>query len=212
MPLLGIGVTVEVQKTLGSPITLTAITKANPGVATSVAHGLLDGDVVVLDLAGMSQIDGQAVRVANKTADTFELEGIDTTLFGTFTSGTATEITAWDTFGLSQELNVDEQTPDEIDVTTLLDTEKKIEYGLLSAVKGRIGSLFEATDVALVNLRDASKAKAARAWRITFADSSKAIFNSKVAIGDAFQMAQGQAGKTGVSFTLVGRQMMFYAS
>lgn len=212
MPTLGINVTIEVQKTLGSDLTITAITKANPAVVTSTAHGLVNGDVVVLDVTGMAEVDGQACRVANKTNDTFELEGIDSTDFGTFVSGTANEVTAWDTLGLAQTLSVDQQSADEIDITTLSDSQRQIMYGFLSPVKGSIGGLWEAADTALVNLRAATKSTTTRAFRITFADSSKAIFNSLVAVGDAFQMDQGQPAKFTCNFTLQGRQIQFYAS
>lgn len=212
MPTLGINVTVEVQKTLAAADTVTAITKASPAVLTATGHGWSNGDVIVLDVTGMAELDGQAVRVANITANTAELEGIDSTTFGTFVSGTAQQVSAWDTFGLAQSLSVDEQSVDEIDLTTLADTQRKITYGLLSAVKGSIGSLWEAADVALVNLRAATKAKSSRVFRFTFADSSKAVLNSLVAIGDSFQMDQGGAAKTTCSFTLQGRQVMYYAT
>lgn len=212
MPTLGINVKVEVQKTLAAGDTVTGITKANPAVVTSAAHGMSNGDVVVLNVTGMVELNGQACRIANVTIDTFALEGIDSTSFSTFSAGTAYQVSAWDTLGLAQSLNVGEQTADEIDITTLNAIQRSITYGLLSAVKGSIGALWEATDVALVNLRAATKAKSTRAFRITFADSSKAVFNALVAIGDSFQMEQGGAAKTTCSFTLQGRQIQFYAS
>ena len=43
-------VAVAVQTALASAKTITAITKANPGVATSVAHGYADGDILLGDI------------------------------------------------------------------------------------------------------------------------------------------------------------------
>ena len=212
---LGINVNIETQKTLATALVVTAITKAKPPVATyTPGTPPADGDVVVLAVQGMSELDGQAVRVDNRdtTANTFELEGLDATDFATFTSGTASVVSAWNAQGQAQDISVDEQTPDEIDVTTLKDTEKKIDYGLLSAVKGRVGELFDPTDTAQLDIRDASKAQEARAMRVTFADGQVAVLNAKVAMGDAFSLAQGQAGKTAFSFTLRGHQIVFYAS
>jgi len=77
---------------------MTAITKANPGVVTKVAHGYSDGDRLFLSaVVGMTQLNNREVVVTNKTADTFELYDSDgnaivTTGYGTFTSGNMAEI------------------------------------------------------------------------------------------------------------------------
>ena len=47
----------SMQSALGANLTITGITQANPGVATSTAHGLSNGDIVVLNVQGMYQID-----------------------------------------------------------------------------------------------------------------------------------------------------------
>lgn len=74
-------------------VALTAITQANPGVVTSVGHGLSDGDeVFIFEVAGMTQVNGKSYIVTNSTANTFELYDVDgnpvnTTGFGAYTSG-----------------------------------------------------------------------------------------------------------------------------
>ena len=79
-PLIGRGVRVEVQKTVAAAKTITAISLANPGVATSTAHALADGTVGFLDaVAGMVNLDGQAIRIDAPAANTFELQGVETT-------------------------------------------------------------------------------------------------------------------------------------
>ncbi len=79
--------------------TITAITKANPGVLTSNSHGFSNGDeVYIVSVGGMTELNGRNYRVANSTTNTFSLTdlygtAINTTGFTTFTSGgTATEI------------------------------------------------------------------------------------------------------------------------
>lgn len=65
---------------IASTKTATAITKANPAVVTSVAHGFSDGDTVIFsDVLGMSDLNGNRYVVVNATADTFELTGVDST-------------------------------------------------------------------------------------------------------------------------------------
>ena len=62
----------------GTAKNITAVTRADPGVATSSSHGFSDGDdVYVTGVAGMTQLNGRTVRVANKATNTFELNDYD---------------------------------------------------------------------------------------------------------------------------------------
>jgi len=80
---------------LESDITITGITQADPGVITSVAHGLLNGDQVYLtEIVGMTELNKTTLffTVSNKTDDTFEIQDrdgtdVDTTGFTAYTSG-----------------------------------------------------------------------------------------------------------------------------
>lgn len=54
------------------------ISNAKPAVATSTAHTLQKGDIVLLKV-GWTKINNRAFRVGEVTTDTFELEGVDTT-------------------------------------------------------------------------------------------------------------------------------------
>lgn len=71
----------------------TAITKANPGVVTSVAHGFANGDwVKISGVGGMTELNGRTAIVAGVAANTFQLTdhagvNINTTNFGAFTAG-----------------------------------------------------------------------------------------------------------------------------
>lgn len=68
--------------------TITAITEANPAEVTAGSHGLADGDeVLITNVAGMTEVNGLIFTVANKTANTFELSGVNSTAYTTYTSG-----------------------------------------------------------------------------------------------------------------------------
>lgn len=62
-------------------INITSITAANPAVVTTDgSHGYSDGDDVFLeDIEGMVELNGRTLRVANKTATTFELQDLTDT-------------------------------------------------------------------------------------------------------------------------------------
>lgn len=68
--------------------TITGITQANPAVVTSVAHGFSNGmRIVIENVLGMTQVNNREFTVANVTANTFELSGINSTGFDAYTSG-----------------------------------------------------------------------------------------------------------------------------
>jgi Ubiquitin-activating enzyme E1 FCCH domain len=87
------GVNSSAYGTYGSPATITAITKANPGVVTAAAHGFSDGDIVyIAGVVGMTEVNGQYYTVANKDTNTFQLAGVNTSDYTAYTSGgTATK-------------------------------------------------------------------------------------------------------------------------
>jgi len=68
--------------------TITAITKANPAVVTVTAHGFSNGDkVYITGVGGMVQVNNREFTVAGATANTFQLSGVNSTSYTTFTSG-----------------------------------------------------------------------------------------------------------------------------
>lgn len=78
----------NISFTAASRAVITGATKANPCVITAADHGFVDGNVVYIsDVAGMTELNGNYYTVAGKTANTFQLSGIDSTGYGTYTSG-----------------------------------------------------------------------------------------------------------------------------
>lgn len=79
--------------TYDNPLTITGITKANPAVVTSAAHGLSNGDkILISDVLGMTEVNGESYLVANVAANTFELQDLDSvninsTNYTTYVSG-----------------------------------------------------------------------------------------------------------------------------
>lgn len=57
---------------------ISGISNANPGVASSTAHGCTDGDILVIS-SGWPRMEGRVARVDDSVTDAFDLEGIDTT-------------------------------------------------------------------------------------------------------------------------------------
>ena len=67
---------------------ITGVTQSNPAVVTAVAHGFANGEeVTISDVVGMNELNGNSYTVANITSDTYELQGIDSTFFSTYSTG-----------------------------------------------------------------------------------------------------------------------------
>lgn len=103
-----------------TPQNVTAVTKANPAVLTySGADTYANGDrVIAATVGGMTQLNNREFTVANVNAgaNTFELSGVNSTNYGTYTSGgTVAEIYEISTPYLTADLaalNVETQSTD----------------------------------------------------------------------------------------------------
>lgn len=84
--------------TFGSPIALTAVSNANPAVASAAGHGLTAGTPFVLT-SGWEDADGRVYRVEDPLSGTFEISGLDSTDNNLYTPGGGTgsvkPITGW---------------------------------------------------------------------------------------------------------------------
>tara|TARA_X000001388_G_scaffold69185_2_gene57530 strand:+ start:2056 stop:4584 length:2529 start_codon:yes stop_codon:yes gene_type:complete len=64
--------------------TISAITKANPGVVTATSHGYSNGDYVILSgIVGMTELNGRQFKVASVSTHTFALQDMDGNNFDT---------------------------------------------------------------------------------------------------------------------------------
>lgn len=173
-------VAVAVQSALLTADSISGITKANPGVVTATAHGISNGAYVKLTILGMHQLDGRVFRVANVAANTFELEGENTTAYDTFTSGTAEEITFGTTMQTALGLQASGGDFDFVDITTIHDNIRKQIPGLASPATYTFTHIWDASDAALIALKAASDNQAQRAIRFTFATGHKVLFNGYI--------------------------------
>lgn len=175
-PIVWKNVAVSMQSAIGTAKTITAITKANPGVVSATAHGFENGDIVYLDIRGMHQLNEKAVRVANKTTDTFELEGVDTTLFDTFTTGTAAEVTLGTTVSTATTISSSGGDFDFIDTTTIHANAKSQIPGLPNATTFSMDHIWDASDAGLLAMKAASDAQAKRVFKFQFGSGGKILF------------------------------------
>ena len=158
-------VAVAMQSALAAATTITAITKANPGVVTSVAHGYSNGNILFLTVSGMYQLDHKVVRVANKTNDTYELEGVNTTAFDTFSSGTAELITFGTSITTATTITVSGGNFELIDKTTIHESVKSSLPGSPEPSNFSIDHIHDISDAGLLAMKSASDVQGKRAFK-----------------------------------------------
>lgn len=78
----------------GEGYEISGATQADPVVITANGHGHSSGDTVYLkNITGMTELNGRLFTVANTTANTYELQGIDGTSYGAYVSGGESRVT-----------------------------------------------------------------------------------------------------------------------
>ncbi len=102
------GATFEFASAYGAAIPFTALSNADPAVATAAAHGLAEGDIIALS-SGWTRLDGRAVQVGEIASGTFALDGVNTTNIQQYPAGsgvgTAREVTTFTEISQITELN-----------------------------------------------------------------------------------------------------------
>lgn len=166
-------VAVAMQSALATAVVITGITKADPGVVSYTDAGSSDpsnGDYVLLSIQGMHQLNNRVARVANvnTTANTFELEGIDTTAFDTFSSGSFEVVTFGTSITTATSINASGGDFGFIDTTTIHDNVRTQIPDLPNAASFSMDNQWDVSNAGLIAMKDASDAQAMRAFKFTF--------------------------------------------
>jgi len=93
------GALVAIAATYGASVTMSAVSNADPGVATlATGHGISTGDIIEVT-SGWSRLTDKIVRAGTVAAQDVPLEGIDTTLTSIYPAlggtGSVREILTW---------------------------------------------------------------------------------------------------------------------
>lgn len=179
-------VSVAVQSALATAVTATGITKANPAVMALATGGSVptNGDYVLLSVGGMHQLNKRVARAANANATglTFELEGIDSSLYDTFASGSYRAITFGTPITTLTDVSPAGGDPEFSDTTTIHDSVRTQAPVISSGLTISATSKFDPSDAGLKALQAASESLSERAVRFTFANGAKLLFNGYISL------------------------------
>ena len=206
------GSLIAIGSAYGSDLPVTAITNANPAVATSTAHGLSNGDIVVVT-SGWSRLNGKTVRVANVTANTFELEGIDTTSTTIYPAGSGT--------GTVKEVTTFTQISQILSSTTDGGEQNFLEYQFLEAdSQTRIPTFKSASGLTLSVADDPTLAgyvaaaaanddREARAVRVALANGSFIFYNGYVSVNKTPSLTVNELSAVEMTFSFLNEPVRY---
>lgn len=140
----------QFSQTFASAKTITALSNANPAVATSVAHGYTTGDEILIT-SGWEDATDSVYKITVLTADTFSVLGLDTTNTGFFPAGTGT--------GTAQKVSGWTAIPQVLTITGSGGDARFTDVQLLARRNSlRIPTGFNATSITMSLAHDASQA------------------------------------------------------
>lgn len=173
------GTTLQIQTGTGAAKTITAVSKGNPCIVTSAAHGLAAGDkVTIASIVGMTELNGNSYIIEYVTTNTFSLYKVDSTNYTTYTSGgTATPVTYTKISEVKSYSGFDGQAS-EIDITNFDSTAKEFRLGLVD--EG--GFSFEMaqlnSDAGQAALRASRNAGTLKSYKLTLPNAEVATFTA----------------------------------
>ncbi len=205
-------VAVAMQSVLGAAVTISAVSKASPGVVSTTTPPVL-GSYVLISAQGMSQIDGRVFRVGTVVSGvSFVLEGEDTTLYDSFTSGSFQLITYGTSITSATSISSSGGDFSFIDTTTIHSNVRTQIPGLPNPASYSIDNIWDVSDAGQIAMKQAGDAQGQRAFKFTFGTGGNImVFNGYVG---ATLLPAGQAQglvTTPSVITLFGRPT-YYAS
>ncbi len=207
------GVTVDVQSSAATALTISAITKANPAVVTYTGTDPSDGNYLYMSVQGMRELDGGVYRADDTVggSDTTELEGVDSTLFGTFTSGTMQVVTLGSSMTIVRSLSASGGDPNFIDISTIHDLQQRQLPGRTSPISYTLECFWDPADAGLIALKAAWSTRATRVIKMTWPDGGFILFAGNLSAPAAPTGSGGDVVTTPVSITIKGG-ITYYAA
>ena len=204
-------VAIAMESALAADITITAISKAAEGVVTAT-NTLTNGDFVVIECLGMYQLNNRVARVKTVSGAAFTLEGIDTTLFDTFTSGTANKITFGTSITTATTVSPAGGGFEFIDTTTIHVNTKTQIPGLAEAATYSFENIWDVADAGLLAMKVAGDAQAQRAFKFTFGTGGQIMVFTGYVNANLLPGGQSQGLVTTQSVITMFGSPSYYAS
>lgn len=178
---LATGTIPSIAATYGTVFTITAITNANPAVATlSAAHGVIVGDIIEVT-SGWDLINLQIFRVSVVATNDVTLEGLNTVSTSNFPVGAGVgsgrEILTWTSLTQIQSIGSSGADLNFADITTITDKTQKQVPTTRSPQQITLTAFYDSTLGWFATVRTASENNAVTGLRIVFPNGSRVLAN-----------------------------------
>lgn len=208
------GVIIALATAYGSAKTVSAVSNANPAVATAAAHGLANGALIEVT-SGWQKVNERIMRVAGQTAGAFNFEGLDATNTALYPAGSGggsvREIT---TFTQITQILECSTSGGEMQFTQYAFLENDFESQLPTQASAQSITLSIADDPTLAGyqaLKKAAEERSIRALRLTMPDGSLLLYNGYVSFNETPSMTKNQIMACQATFSLLSRPVRYTA-
>jgi len=192
--------------------TISAVSNANPGVATSTAHGYVDNDEVMFD-SGWEDATNAIYRVNQTATDNFEFLGLNTTSTRFFPSGSGT--------GTTKKVGTWVEIPRVTGIQTSGGDPRFTDVQLLASRNTiRIPTGFNATTTVLqmahdpananwLTMIDISRSLTPVAFKMALGGGGTTYGYGYMAVNEAPQLNVNQVNTVSATFAFLGRQFTY---
>lgn len=207
------GATFQFSTTFAAAKTATVFTNANPGVATSVAHGFATNDELLL-VSGWEDVTDSVFRATQITADTLSLQGMDTSNTTFFPAGggvgsTLQKVSSWQT--IPQVLTIASSGGDARRATiSPLARRTPINVVLgLNPVDITLTIGHDASNPVYQSMLTISRAQTKVAFKMVLTDGSATYGYGNMVVGSMPNMQNGRENQATVGISLLGRDVPY---
>lgn len=208
------GATLQIASAYGAAIPVTALSNANPAVATAAAHGLSDGDIIAVT-SGWTRLNDRGARVSRSLSGTFALENINTTNVQPYPAGSG--------LGSVRKVTSFVEVPQITEVNTSGGDQQFLTFGFLAddddrqmpTTKNPISMSFTVADdpdlpyVAIVEAADDDKQT--RVLRLNLPGGSSIVYNAYVSITTTPTLGRNNLMTRVMTLSLAGRPTRYSA-
>lgn len=200
------------SSTFAATTPITSITNANPAVVTSVGHGYVDGDLVMVQ-SGWEDIQDSVVKADQLTADTWSMVDVNTTSTTLFVpgagAGTASKISGWVTIPQVLTISSSGGDPKYTDVNPIAKRQGIVIPTGFNAAKIELTLGHDASNANYQTMLGISRAGTKVAFRMLLSGGEQTLGYGYMAVAEVPSMNQGQVNQVKCSISFLGRTMSY---
>ena|SRR5688572_14329630 len=207
------GATIALATTYGAEKDATAVSNANPGVATlEASHGVATGDFFEFT-SGWSRLNQRIMKAGTVATNDVPLTGINTTDTDDYPIGTGTgtirEITAFTQISQILGFETSGGEPNDVTFSYLEENFERSLPGAASAQKLTITIADDATLAGYIALAAASESRALTALKMTLPTGAVILYNGIVFLNETPNVTKGQPMRVVATLSLQSKPTRF---